>query len=305
MRRIILFISIILLSGCINLPNSGTPSEEYSNLELEIINIPQTIQNGQIINPILRIINKAKYTIPSEKMYVKILNTNNFIIDYNEQENSFQKITDSKYFINTLPINGKFLDTDFGDIYEFEFKGLEFNSFLSSGENTVFSIEQCYSYETQIITDICISKDSYGQNCNSLEKKLVKLGSDDIEINSYEQINSVASGPNVYATIKIEGKYSGSSNIAYNAEFDCSGDKKNKILFVKKIQIGSKVINNIPKYCGSDLIYLDNNDNFNIICNGLPTYDVWTKSSIDFTEKLTITLGYLKTNIISKDLTIV
>ena len=303
-KFILIFLSIIFISGCLNLGSNGKNQIEYSSIEFELLNIPNSIEKNQVFNPILRITNLGKYTIPSEGIYVKIIDKNQFKNNFNELEDDYQKIAVKEYLTNKNPIRGKFLEEEFGDLFEFDFKEVTFNSFLNSGQTAIFNIEQCHKYETQILSEICISKDSYGQNCNSAENKKVELGSDDIRIYNFEQINSIASGPNVLSTFKIEGQYIGSSNIKFNDDMNCLETKSNNKIMINKIQIGSKIIDNIPKYCGSNILNLDNKNNFSLICKGMPTYDAWTKSSIDFTEKITISINYLKTDIISKDLII-
>ena len=301
---VISFITIILLSGCINISNSSSNIIDYSNLNFDLQNIPEKIENGQNFDALVIITNNGKYTINSEELFIRLLDTAQFGLDINNQNNDYQNIVDNKYITNSIPIKGKFLGQENGDIFTFEINSIKFNTFLNSNEKTVFNLEQCHKYNTQIFSDICISKDSYGQNCNSNEKKVTETGSNDIQIKSYEQINSVASGPNVYSTFKIKGKYNGLSQVSYNKDLSCLTQKENNIILIDKIQIGSKIVDNLGKYCGSNLLYLDKNNEFEILCKGLPTYDVWTRSSFDFTEKITITLSYLKSDIISKDLTI-
>lgn len=306
MRIIISFfiISLVFLSGCINFDSTSNSTDEYQDLSFELLNIPDSLQSNQVFNPILRIKNSGKYSISSEGIFVKILNTQQFNIDMSSQMDNNQDVI-SETLTNVIPIKGKVLDSQYGDIFDFKFKDVKISTFLSPGEKTIFNIEQCHKYRTQVFSSICISKDSYGQTCNSAEKKSTSISSNDIEITVFEQINSIASGQNVLSTLNIEGKYVDSSSISSNPEMNCLSDKNRNTIKLDSIQIGSKIIDNIDKYCRSNLIYLTKNNDFKIICNGIPTYDAWTKTSIDFTERITINFDYMKSDIISKDLSIV
>lgn len=307
MRRIISFfliISIVFLSGCLDFTSNSDSNEHYQDLSFEILNVPDTIQSGQVFNPVLRIKNSGKYSIPSSGIFVKILNTQQFNVDLSTQTNDNQEFI-SESLTNIYPIKGKVLDSEYGDIFDFTFNEVKISTFLNPGEKTIFNLEQCHKYRTQVFSYICISKDSYGQTCNSAEKKSTSVSSNDIEIKNFEQINSIASGQNVASTLNLEGKYLDLSSISTNDDMNCLDDKIRNTIKLDSIQIGSKVIDNIDKYCNSNLIYLNKNNEFKIICNGLPTYDAWTKSSIDFTERITFNFNYMKSDIISKDLSII
>ena len=131
MRRIISFfliISIVFLSGCLDFTSNSDSNEDYQDLSFEILNVPDTIQSGQVFNPVLRIKNSGKYSIPSSGIFVKILNTQQFNVDLSTQTNDNQEFI-SESLTNIYPIKGKVLDSEYGDIFDFTFNEVKISTF--------------------------------------------------------------------------------------------------------------------------------------------------------------------------------
>ena len=183
-------------------------------LSFEILNVPQSLQANQVINPVLRITNSGKYSIPAQGIFVKILNTQQFNIDMSSQTKDNQEVI-SETMTNSVPIKGKVLDSEYGDIFDFTFNDVKISTFLNPGEKTIFNIEQCHKYRTQVFPTFVFPK-IHMVKLVILLKKSTSISSNDIEINVFEQINSIASGQNVLSTLNIEGKYIDSSSISTN-----------------------------------------------------------------------------------------
>ena len=202
-----------------------------------------------------------------------------------------------------------------GDSYIFRYTDLTYVLGVTSREEVIpLTINACYYYKSEAVSDICISKETFGDICSASEKKRVYTSGGPIQVTNVEQVNSFATGSEIKSTLifEIESVQSGQfyakdgpniDKFSCNpATFKTDGYSFGSVR-LKSIQIGTLTIDYdlLKTGCGSVIKNLDSNGKSRFVCNINTNMGAITS---DFTERMIITFDYIHSQIVTEDLTI-
>jgi hypothetical protein len=302
------------MSGCIGGGGNSESASPFvggdSGIEFSINNLPPGIRINEPFSFNVEAINFGEFSSPIGSLEVELANTNFFQTTLLEDLDQ-SKIEDENSLTNSIQLFKREGNLDRGDIMFFNYDDVIFKLPAFAGDSASVSLRTCYYYQSEGMSNICISDDSYGEVCNSIGEKETFSSAGPVKIKRVYQSNSLKIGPpnlaNIRSTIQFDIKYVGSGLIYSNSnDFDCMSDMLvSNSIRINSIRIGSVTIDNIKNSCGgSNLIYLDENGEATLTCN-LLTYSGWTTQLGEFEERLTINLDYVDIGVASEDLSII
>ena len=313
LKQIFSVLLVILISGCIG---GGVESESPviqgdSGVEFEIQNLPSGVRSNTDLAFTVLATNYGGYSVPIGAIQIRLANTNFFETILTEDLDQSKLTGSTNALTNAVPLSKRIPELNRGDVIFFEYDPVKFKLPGIPGDKTSLSVDTCYYYQTDGLTDICISDDSYGEICNAVGAKETFSSASSLKIVGVEQLNSLKTGPpalaNIRSTIKFKIKYVGDGTInSKSNDFTCSDiDLTPNSIRLNSIKIGSQIVEDIDDSCGgSDVIYLDELGEASITCS-LLTYAGWTTQLGEFNERLTFSVDYVENKIISKDLSII
>lgn len=323
-QKAIIVILLVFISGCIggtqNAPDDfgmglvGTDK----GIIFEMSELPPAIGANQAFNLEISATNGGSYSVNPGDVLVSLSSFKSF--DFSLKDDFYQEKVGENSLTNSNLLLKAFDSDVVGDTALFLFEGMSYKTKSSTDIQVPLTIDTCYYYSSLASVNVCVAKDTSSDICSSSEAKTVVNQGAPVKVTGFNQISSILTGAadkgqgKITSNIRIDVSTSGTGKFKSYSP----GDSKNSLsctisqdavtlntVRLRSIQIGNQDPidgEDIVNLCGSNLINIDSEGKGSINCNGVLLYGQYSPAIGDFEERLSITLDYLNSNSITKNL---
>ena len=325
-QKAIIVILVVLVSGCID--GTQTSSDTFGQglvgtnegIIFTMSELPPAIGANQAFDLEVSATNAGSYSTNSENILVSLSSFKSFNFSLNEDY--YQKKVEGRE--NSLTNNNillKAFDADVvGATSLFLFENMSYKTTSANDIQVPLTIDTCYYYSSLASVNVCVAKNTASDICSSSEIKQVINQGAPVKVSGFEQIGSILTGSadtgqgeitsNIRIDVSTNGKgkfesYSiGDASNLLSCTYPSDGVRLNTVR-LRSMRVGSQELitgNEITNICGSDLINIDAEGKGSITCRSVPLYGQYSARIGDFEERMTITLDYLNSDTITKNL---
>jgi len=318
-QKAVIVILAIFISGCIG-GTQNTPDDfgmglvgEDKGIIFEMSDLPPAIGANQAFNLEISATNGGSYSVNPGDVLVSLSSFKSF--DFSLKDDFYQEKVGENGVTNSNLLLKAFDADVAGDSALFLFESMSYKTKSSTDIQVPLTIDTCYYYSSLASVNICVAKDTSSEICSSSEAKQVVNQGAPVKVTGFNQISSILTNQNtITANIRIDVSTSGAGKF----ESYSPGDTKNPLsctiskdavtlntVRLRSIQIGSQQImdgEEIVNLCGSNLINIDSEGKGSINCNSVLLYSQYSPTIGDFEERMAITLDYLNSDSITKNL---
>jgi len=323
-QKAIIVILLVIISGCIG--GTQKVSDDFGmglvgtdkGITFEMSDLPPAIGANQAFNLEISATNRGSYSVNPGDVLVSLSSFKSF--DFSLKDDFYQEKVGENGLTNSNILLKAFDSDVAGDSALFLFEGMSHKTKSSTDIQVPLTIDTCYYYSSLASVNVCVAKDTSSDICSSSEAKQVVNQGSPVKITGVEQIGSILTGAadtgqgKITSNIRIDVSTSGAGKFESYWERDpknplsCTSSQDAVTLNtvrLRSIKVGSQEIiegEEIVNLCGSNLINIDSEGKGSINCNSVLLYGQYSTAIGDFEERMAITLDYLNSDSITKNL---
>ena len=318
-QKAIIVILLVVISGCIG-GTQNTPDDfgmglvgEDKGIIFEMSDLPPAIGANQAFNLEISATNGGSYSVNPGDVLVSLSSFKSF--DFSLKDDFYQEKVGENGVTNSNLLLKAFDADVAGDSALFLFESMSYKTKSSTDIQVPLTIDTCYYYSSLASVNVCVAKDTSSEICSSSEAKEVVNQGAPVKVTGFNQISSILTNQNtITANIRIDVSTSGDGKFESYWERDpknplsCTISQDAIILNtvrLRSIQVGSQqpiTGDEIVNLCGSNLINIDSEGKGSINCTSVLLYGQYSPTIGDFEERMAITLDYLNSDSITKNL---